>query len=103
MKKKALALLLATSMVAGLTACGGQTDAPATGDKTETNKTEDSGSASVDTSAIDTSEHVVITYMTTGDKPTGCAEELDKVLGELNKILTEKVNAELDIYFIELL
>ena len=35
MKKKALALLLATSMVAGLTACGGKTDAPAADGKTE--------------------------------------------------------------------
>lgn len=103
MKKKALALLLATSMVAGLTACGGGSDAPAADTKTETKTETSSGSETTpaDTSAIDTSEHVVITYMTTGDKPTGCAEELDKVLGELNKILTEKVNAELEIYFIE--
>lgn len=50
---------------------------------------------------IDTSEHVVITYMTTGDKPTGTQEELDNMLSELNAILTEKVNAELEIYFIE--
>lgn len=44
---------------------------------------------------IDTSEHVVINYMTTGDKPSG--ESLDN----LNAILTEKVNAEIEIYYIE--
>lgn len=47
---------------------------------------------------VDTSEHVVINYMTTGDPKDNGATE--KVLEELNKILTEKVNAELQIYYI---
>ena len=50
---------------------------------------------------IDTSEHVVITYMVTGDKPDGkSAERLDEMMEKLNAILTEKVNAELEIYYI---
>lgn len=111
MKKKLVALFLATTMVAGLAGCGGSETASTNGETTDsvesTTKTDSSSSgssdsaASADTAAIDTSEHVVITYMTTGDKPTGTQEELDKMLAELNKILTEKVNAELDIYFIE--
>lgn len=48
--------------------------------------------------AIDTSKHVVITYMVTGDKPTN---KTDEVLGKINEILTEKVNAELQIKWIE--
>ena len=48
--------------------------------------------------ADDLSEHVVITYLVTGDKPTNRTEE---VLAEINKILTEKVNAELAVYWIE--
>ena len=48
--------------------------------------------------ADDLSEHVVITYLVTGDKPTNRTEE---VLAEINKILTEKVNAELEVYWIE--
>ncbi len=47
---------------------------------------------------IDTSKHVVITYLVTGDKPTN---RTDEVLAEINKILTEKVNAELEVYWIE--
>ena len=46
----------------------------------------------------DLSHHVIITYMTTGDRPTNGATE--KMLKELNKILTQKVNAELQIFYI---
>ncbi len=46
----------------------------------------------------DFSEHVVITYMTTGNPPANDAT--DKMLKKLNAILTEKVNAELQIYYI---
>ena len=47
---------------------------------------------------IDTSEHVVITYLVTGDIPTN---RTDEVLGKINEILTEKVNAELQFRWIE--
>ena len=49
-------------------------------------------------SAIDTSEHVVITYLVTGDPPTNRTED---VLAKINEKLTEKVNAELKIRWIE--
>ena len=49
-------------------------------------------------SAIDTSEHVVITYLVTGDIPTNRTED---VLAKINEKLTEKVNAELKIRWIE--
>ena len=55
-----------------------------------------------DTSGIDTSKHVVITYMTTGDKPKGKAStRLHETIAELNEILNEKVNAELTVEFVE--
>lgn len=103
MKKKLLAVLLSAVMVAGLAGCGnsaatndGAASAPAAeGEATAAETTEGTEAAAAD---IDTSEHVVITYMTTGDKPT--SEANDKVLAELNKILTEKVNAELEVYYI---
>ena len=47
---------------------------------------------------IDTSEHVVITYLVTGDIPT---DRTDEVLAKINEILTEKVNAELAVHWIE--
>ncbi len=48
--------------------------------------------------AADTSEHVVITYLVTGDIPTNKTNDVLKVL---NEKLTEKVNAELAIEWIE--
>ncbi|MBQ7656070.1 MAG: ABC transporter substrate-binding protein, partial [Clostridia bacterium] len=47
---------------------------------------------------VDTSKHVVINYMTTGDAPTTGANP--EMMAELNKILTDKINAELNIVWI---
>lgn len=103
MKKKMVAALLTTSMVAGLAGCGGANSSSVATESKPTSGAE--GSSAVDSSDpwanVDTSEHVVITYMTTGDKPTGeAAETLDATMEKLNAILTEKVNAELEIYYI---
>ena len=114
MKKRVLALFLATTMAAGLTACGGSSDTAATASKepaaeagAETDAAEEGGEAAATGDAwdawseVDTSEHVVINYMTTGDKPSGeLAATVDAALAELNDILTEKINAELQIYYI---
>lgn len=120
MKKKLIAVLLAAAMAAGLTACGGGNSSSAGSDvssssedtSTEDNSPDDSAKEEADASSeesaqdgspaadIDTSEHVVITYMTTGDAPSGTKEKYEEMMAELNKILTEKVNAELDINFI---
>ncbi len=111
MKKKALAVLLAATMTAGLTACGGgdaaptadsgsgtEADSAATGDDASG---QDAAPADNAASDADTSEHVVITYMTTGDAPSGDAlNTYNDMMEKLNAILTEKVNAELETYFI---
>ena len=47
---------------------------------------------------IDTSEHVKIVYLVTGDKPTN---RTDEVLAKINELLTEKINAELEFRWIE--
>ena len=47
---------------------------------------------------IDTSEHVKIVYLVTGDMPTN---RTDEVLAKINELLTEKVNAELEFRWIE--
>ncbi len=109
MKKVLLVVVLTMAMVVGLIGCGNKsnsgTNATPTsagtdsGSNSGTNSgTDSSTDAGTDSSAIDTSEHVVITYMTTGDAPTNGATE--EVLAKLNEILTEKVNAELQIYYI---
>ena len=132
MKKKVLALLLTTTMIAGLTTgCGGNSDSGSGSDTTgdtpaaaDTSTSNDNASAdnsaSTDNASggenasagdaaassddpwanVDTSEHVVITYMTTGETPTGTKDKYDEMMTELNKILTEKCNAELQTYFI---
>lgn len=108
MKKKLVSLLLATTMVAGLVGCGnsngGSSDTSATTDtKSETSATtadtSSTEAASTETADIDTSEHVVITYMTTGGSDEGNGNP--DMLAKLNEILTEKVNAELKIYHID--
>lgn len=108
MKKKLVSLLLATTMVAGLVGCGnsngGSSDTSATTDtKSETSATtadtSSTEAASTETVDIDTSEHVVITYMTTGGSDEGNGNP--DMLAKLNEILTEKVNAELKIYHID--
>lgn len=98
MKRKIVSAVLVLSMVAGLTACGGTTDSGSTSGSTSGSS---SGSdATVEAGDIDTSEHVVITYLTTGDAPSGEAKEnLDKMLAELNAILTEKCNAEIAVSY----
>lgn len=114
MKKKLLAVLLAATMVIGLTACGGsdsgsKADAGANTESGSDSSTSDAAkedSASTDDAAapaadIDTSEHVKVVYMTTGDAPSGPKlDRYNEMMEQLNAILTEKVNAELETYFI---
>lgn len=103
MKKKLFALLLAASMVLGLTACGKDATTPAADSKEAATETATAGDAATDAaaSAIDTSEHVKITYMFTGDKPEGDAMvRFQEMNDKLNEILTEKCNAELEFYWI---
>ncbi len=110
MKKKLVAVLLTAAMTLSLVACGSSdagsaADTSSSSTQTETTTadsttTADAGSDTTEAAAdIDTSEHVVITYMTTGGKPTNGATE--EMLDQLNAILTEKVNAELAIYYID--
>ena len=104
MKKRIVATLLAAAMAFGLAACGsesastGSTSTGSTSSSTDTTAASTDTAAAADAAAIDTSEHVVITYMVTGDKPSNTAT--DDMLEKLNAILTEKVNAELAIYYI---
>lgn len=115
MKKKLLAVLLATAMVASLAACG---DSSSTSSSSSSSAAATDDAAPADNAAaaddaadtassddpwadVDTSEHVVITYMTTGDAPSGDKlETYNQQMEQLNAILNEKVNAELQTYFI---
>ena len=86
--KKFLSILLAVMMVVGLCGLASAESPVAKAADTWAEKWAD----------VDTSQHVVINYMTTGDAPkTGANAEM---LAQLNAILTEKVNAELNIVWI---
>lgn len=89
--KKLLVGVLAASMVAGLSACGSSNLTQASAE----------GAQSVDTASgtIDTSDHEVITMLVLGNKPTN--GRVDEMLEQLNTILTEKVNAELKLTYVE--
>jgi hypothetical protein len=94
--KRILALILFVVMVVSLVACSGdsnkETNNPSTtngeGSSTESNE-----------GAIDTSKHEVIKFLVLGNKPTN--GRLEAMLEQLNKILTEKVNAELELTYVE--
>ena len=86
--KKALAILLAVMMVFGLCGLASAESPVAKAADTWAEKWAD----------VDTSQHVVINYMTTGDAPTTGANE--EMLAALNEILTEKANAELNIVWV---
>ena len=93
MKKKVLALFLAAMMALAATACTSSTGSSSSG---ESGSSGSSGETS--TGEIDTSEHVVINYLSLGDVPTN---QTDAALVELNKVLTEKANAEIALRWIE--
>jgi hypothetical protein len=87
--KKFFALVLSLILALSLGACGSTSGAGGT-----------SGGGGGSTSGgSDTSEHVVITYMVTGDVPTN--KTMTDTLPKLNALLTEKVNAELSVKWIE--
>lgn len=85
--RKVLSLVLVFCLLFGLTACSKDKD-----------KTTDSNKNS-STKKIDTSEHVTIKFVVLGNKPTN--GQLELVMADLNKKLTEKVNAELELYWVE--
>ena len=106
MKKKIVALLLTVCLGATLFAgCGGKDEQPAKQDNStqdqaqQENVAEDEGNgdvagdeASVEAPEVDISEHVILTMYCIGDEGGIYAQQH---LDELNKLLTEKINAEI--------
>ena len=103
--RKVLSLFLVLSMVISLAGCQSKSDSVKTNDtakETVTDTPSDtSGSDSSDAAdaAADTSEHVIIKFVVLGNKPTN--GRLEAMLEQLNKVLTDKVNAELELYYVE--
>lgn len=97
MTKRIMALILSVIMLLSLAGCSGGGNKNNTDNSTTTNQG-NSDTGSKDT-GIDTSKHEVINFLVLGNKPTN--GRLEAMLKELNKILTEKVNAELQLTYVE--
>lgn len=84
-----LAVLLATS----LAACSNASNATPSGSQSNTNTN------SADTGKADTSKFETITYVMLGNKPTN--GQVEKVLDKVNAIMKEKINAKLELKWVE--
>ncbi|MFR2649148.1 MAG: hypothetical protein ACLTAF_24645, partial [Blautia coccoides] len=82
--KRTLALTMAVLMGASLAGCG--------------SKGGDGGSKVKEDGTIDTSSHEVINMLVLGNKPSN--GRCEAMLKELNKVLTDKVNAELELTYV---
>jgi ABC-type glycerol-3-phosphate transport system substrate-binding protein len=82
----AAAVILSAVMAVGLAGCRGE------GVSKNTSPKKEDGS-------VDTSSHEVINMLVLGDKPSN--GRFEAMLKELNQVLTEKVNAELKLTYVE--
>lgn len=85
--KRSIAVLLASVLTFSLAACGGSK-----GGGKDTSEVLEDGT-------IDTSSHEVVKMLVLGNKPTN--GRLEAMLKNLNEVLTEKVNAELELTYVE--
>lgn len=83
--KRIMALSMAVVMAGSLTACGSKGGGSASAVKAD--------------GSVDTSSHEVVNMLVLGNKPSNGRYEA--MLKELNKVLTEKVNAELKLTYVE--
>lgn len=98
MKKMGTALILMLSLLAS--ACSGgsggeNVSSPASATATETEAP--AGHAPTDANAIDTSKPVTLKLVLLGSKPA----DADEVYAEVNKILKDKINATLEVRFLD--
>ena len=90
-----------TTAAAGLAACGGSTPvaAPAATTAATAASAGTSATTAPASSNVDTSQHVKLTMLVLGNKPTN--GRMEAAVAEANKLLTQKVNAEYQLQYIE--
>lgn len=102
-KVKIGAVLMMLVLVAGLVGCnsGGSTSSTQgkTGGQSATTPDSSGGAASEGGSEIDTSKFMSITMLVLGNKPTN--GRMEAAIAEENKLIAEKVNAEVKLQYIE--
>lgn len=97
-----IGFILVLCMVFILAACGkkGEMQTEDTSAKAKaTDAPAQSSGTPEGTGVIDTSEHVTVKFVVMGNKPTN--GQLEAGMEKLNAILNEKVNAELELYWVE--
>lgn len=105
-KKRMLSFIMAGMMVFGMVGCGSSkttssNDTAAAKKETaaSANTTTETSSSSSDAQTVDTSEHVKVKFIVLGNKPTN--GRLTEALKLINEKLTEKINAELEVQYVE--
>lgn len=93
MKKKFASISLAVLMAASLAACSDSKNTASGGSQTGANTN------AADTGKTDTSKFETITYVMLGNKPTN--GQVEKVLDKINAIMKEKINAKLELKWVE--
>ena len=96
MIKRVISVGLALTMVLGLVACGSKNNKNI---KPDTNANEAVSSTDGSNTGIDTSKHEKVKFVVLGNRPTN--GRLEAMLEKLNEILNEKVNAELELQYVE--
>jgi putative aldouronate transport system substrate-binding protein len=89
-RKRIMSLILALTVPMSLAACGKKTEAPTSTSTTPTANTE---------TKIDTSKFVNVNYVVLGNKPTN--GQFENAQAKWNEYLKEKVNANLDMKWVE--
>ncbi|WP_372662313.1 ABC transporter substrate-binding protein [Cohnella sp.] len=96
--KRLVSFVMSIVMVIVLAACSGNNEKAAnSGSASNAGGKESAGSA--DSGAVDTSKFVKVSYVVLGDKPKN--GQFDKTLEKVNKLMKEKINAELEWKWVE--
>ncbi len=92
-------ILLALMLAIGIAACSGKKNEGASPSASKASPGDSSPKASSSDGAIDTSEFMKISYVILGDKPSN--GQFEAVMEKVNKLMKEKINAELEWKWVE--
>ncbi|TFE23645.1 DUF3502 domain-containing protein [Cohnella luojiensis] len=96
---KLVSLVMSIILVIVLAACSGNNEEANSGSSASNAGGKESTPASAEGGAVDTSKFVKISYVVLGDKPKN--GQFDKTLEKVNKLMKEKINAELEWKWVE--
>ncbi|WP_256761967.1 DUF3502 domain-containing protein [Cohnella sp. WQ 127256] len=101
-RKSWVALVMSIVLVFVMAACSNNNKSSSSSSPSSSPSSSDAGdkgSEGADSGAIDTSKFVKVSYVVLGDKPKN--GQFEKVLEKVNKLMKEKINAELEWKWVE--